>query len=291
MSRRQHERTSRFSDEIGALARSASLAFRDEDPDGSMTIIYAAWWNSGLRGRTFTRLLMDATAITKQRISTGAIRAGIPGHRAAMPYFLAVLTQLIDDADRRPRSSPATPRFAGAVTSKTNQLMDLVIVCGFDRFLQSSNNRNAVFALERIVDPARPAVLLKSRKQAALIHGRLMKLLDYYSADSEPLPILRVTRGGRDRHGFGVVLDQRIEVALDDALEALPVAHRRLRGRYRRGRCQQQRARQYANRRGHGVPLLVVISGSRAGTAMVTERRRLAAVRRLSADAARTSRG
>jgi hypothetical protein len=117
MSKRQHERASRFSDEIGALAGSASLAFRDEDPDGSMKVIYAAWWNSGLRGRTFTRLLTEATVITKQRISTGAIRAGVPGHRAAMPYFLAVLTKLVGAADRRPPSLPTTSRFASAVSN------------------------------------------------------------------------------------------------------------------------------------------------------------------------------
>ena len=100
-----------------ALARGASLAFRDEDPDGSLKVIYAAWWNSGLRGRTFTRLLTDATVITKQRISTGAIRAGVPGHRAAMPYFLAMLTQLVADADRRPRSLLTTSQFEGAALS------------------------------------------------------------------------------------------------------------------------------------------------------------------------------
>jgi hypothetical protein len=60
MSRRQHERDSRFGDVNEALAQGASLAFRDEDPAGSMKVIYVTWWNSGLRGHTFTRLLITA---------------------------------------------------------------------------------------------------------------------------------------------------------------------------------------------------------------------------------------
>jgi hypothetical protein len=108
MSRRQGERASRFKAEIESSIRSVAAAFRDNDVEASVTAATRLWWTSRLRGRRFARLVNQARSVTQQRISLGVIHKGEPGRREAMPYFFAVLRDLIDreSAHAGPRSGP-----------------------------------------------------------------------------------------------------------------------------------------------------------------------------------------
>jgi hypothetical protein len=96
MSRRQSERSSRLQAEIESSVRSAATAFRDNDVEASITTAIRLWWTSRMRGRRFAQLLHQARDVTQQRISLGTIEKGEPGRREAMPYFFAVLRDLID---------------------------------------------------------------------------------------------------------------------------------------------------------------------------------------------------
>ena len=61
-----------------------------------------------LRGRRFAELVRQAYDVTQVRISLGAIERGDAGRREAMPYFLAVLRDLvIHDGGTRSPGCPA----------------------------------------------------------------------------------------------------------------------------------------------------------------------------------------
>jgi hypothetical protein len=92
MSRRQSDRASRFQIEIEQGIRVAATMFRDNDPDAS---VRAVWWTSRLRGRRFATLVRQAREITQERISLGVVERGEAGQRKAMPYFFAVLQDLV----------------------------------------------------------------------------------------------------------------------------------------------------------------------------------------------------
>jgi hypothetical protein len=102
VSRRQRERTSRFQSVIETGVRSAAVDFGDNDFDGSVSTAVHLWWTSRLRGRRFAQLVYRARDVTRQRISLGVVQHGEPGRRKAMPYFFAVLRDLVD----RERSTP-----------------------------------------------------------------------------------------------------------------------------------------------------------------------------------------
>jgi hypothetical protein len=105
MSRRQTERLSLFRGQIESSIRKASTMFRDNDVESSVTTAVRLWWSSRMRGRRFAQLVQQAHDVTQQRISLGVIQKGEPGQRDAMPYFFAVLRDLVD------RESPvAGPR-------------------------------------------------------------------------------------------------------------------------------------------------------------------------------------
>lgn len=95
VSERQHQRVSRFAAEIEASVRSAALAFRADDAEASVSAALRMWWTSHLRGRRFAQLVREAYEITQARISLGSVEGGEAGHRQAMPYFLAVLQDLV----------------------------------------------------------------------------------------------------------------------------------------------------------------------------------------------------
>lgn len=102
VSRRQAERVSRFHAEIEAAVRSAALAFRADDVEASIRATTGLWWTSRLRGRQFAQLIHQARAVTQERISVGGVGRGEPGRREAMPYFFAVLRDLVrQHVDRR----------------------------------------------------------------------------------------------------------------------------------------------------------------------------------------------
>jgi hypothetical protein len=111
MSRRQSERTSRFQAQIESGIRSAATAFRDNDVDASITAAIRLWGASRMRGRRFAQLVQQACDVTQQRISLGVIQKGEPGRREAMPYFFAVLRELVDrePLHARPHSDPRGP--------------------------------------------------------------------------------------------------------------------------------------------------------------------------------------
>ena len=96
MSRRQHERVSRFEVDIQASVRVAAVAFRDNDIEGSVAAVVRLWWGSGLRGRRFVQLVGQAREITQERVSLGLVERGQPGRREAAPYFLVVLRDLVN---------------------------------------------------------------------------------------------------------------------------------------------------------------------------------------------------
>src|SRR5690242_8818351 len=95
MSRDNHRRTSRFHMDIERSVASAAMAFRDNDVEASVHTAVRLWWTSQLRGRRFARLVVQAREITQQRISVGSVQHGQPGRRQAMPYFFAVLRDLV----------------------------------------------------------------------------------------------------------------------------------------------------------------------------------------------------
>ena len=102
MSRRQSERASRFRVEIEEGVRSAAVAFRDNHVEASVSTAIRLWWTSHVRGRRFTQLVRQAYDVTQARISLSAIERGDAGRREAMPYFLAVLRDLVtNDAGTR----------------------------------------------------------------------------------------------------------------------------------------------------------------------------------------------
>jgi hypothetical protein len=94
MSRRQSERASRFQAEIEESVRSAAVAFRDDDVEASVRTAVRLWWTSHLRGRRFAQLVRQAYEVTQARISWRYQR-GDARQREAMPYFLAVLRDLV----------------------------------------------------------------------------------------------------------------------------------------------------------------------------------------------------
>lgn len=104
MSRRQHERASRFEVDIEQAVRGAAATFRDNDVETSTAVVLRLWWTSRLRGRRFAQLVAHARELTAARISVGGVERGEPGQRHAMPYFLAVLRDLTHH-ERRPRSN------------------------------------------------------------------------------------------------------------------------------------------------------------------------------------------
>jgi len=101
MSRRQGERWSRFQVEIENGVRGAATAFRDNDPEASVGEAVRLWWTSRLRGRRFAKLVRDAHEVTQDRISLSGVVRGEAGRREAMPYFFAVLRDLVDRDRRR----------------------------------------------------------------------------------------------------------------------------------------------------------------------------------------------
>ena len=110
MSRRQRGRASRFLGEIETGVRSAAEALRDNDVDASVATAVRLWWTSRLRGRRFAQLVHQARGVTWRRISLGVVQRGEPGRREAMPYFFAVLRDLVDQERSAPghRSDPGT---------------------------------------------------------------------------------------------------------------------------------------------------------------------------------------
>ena len=58
------------------------------------------WWSSRLRGRRFAQLIHQARELTQERISLGAVERGEAGRREAMPYFFAVLWDLVNQEQR-----------------------------------------------------------------------------------------------------------------------------------------------------------------------------------------------
>jgi hypothetical protein len=97
MSGRQTERGSRFQVEIEDGVRRAAAEFRDDDVEASVNSAERLWWTSRLRGRRVAQLDRRAREITHARISLGGVERGEPGRREAMPYFFAVLQNLVKD--------------------------------------------------------------------------------------------------------------------------------------------------------------------------------------------------
>jgi len=96
VSRRLHERSSLFRAQIESSIRSASTMFGDNDVESSVTTAVRLWWTSRMRGRRFAQLVRHARDVTQQRMSLGVIQKGEPGQREAMPYFFAVLRDLVN---------------------------------------------------------------------------------------------------------------------------------------------------------------------------------------------------
>jgi hypothetical protein len=103
MSRRQRERTSLFLGQIETGVRSAALDFGDNDVEASVATAVRLWWTSRLRGPRFAQLVYQARDVTRQRISLGVVEQGEPGRRKAMPYFFAMLRDLVDQDRPQPR--------------------------------------------------------------------------------------------------------------------------------------------------------------------------------------------
>ena len=76
------------------------MAFRDNHVEASVSAAVRLWWTSHLRGRRFAQLVRQAYDLTQARISLSGVERGDAGRREAMPYFLAVLRDLVTNAAR-----------------------------------------------------------------------------------------------------------------------------------------------------------------------------------------------
>src|SRR5207237_3222310 len=99
---------SRFQAEIEDGVRLAAVNFRDNNVEASVNAAVRLWWTSRLRGRHFSHLIRQARDVTWERISLGRVDHGKPGQREAMPYFFAVLHELVvkDRRNADPSGSP-----------------------------------------------------------------------------------------------------------------------------------------------------------------------------------------
>ena len=95
MSYRQNVRVSRFAGDVEALVLAAANRFWDDDPSRSVRTALRLWWRSRLRGRRFVQILQEATSRTSERVSVGGVKQGAPGRREAMPYFFAIVRDLL----------------------------------------------------------------------------------------------------------------------------------------------------------------------------------------------------
>jgi len=99
--------------EIGDRVRRAAAAFRENDVEASIRVALRLWWMSRLRGRRFAALVHEAYDVTQVRISLGAVERSDAGRREAMPYFLAVLRDLmIQDGRTRCRGGAGSVRIS-----------------------------------------------------------------------------------------------------------------------------------------------------------------------------------
>ena len=100
MSYRQNARAPRFAGDVETLVLAAANRFWDDDPNRSVRTALRLWWRSRLRGRRFVQLLQEATSRTSERVSLGGVKQGAPGRREAMPYFFAILRDLVAQESR-----------------------------------------------------------------------------------------------------------------------------------------------------------------------------------------------
>ncbi len=110
MSRRQSERTSLFRVEIETGVRSSAVELHDNDVEASVTTAVRLWWTSRLRGRRFAQLVYQARDVTRQRVSLGIVQRDEPGRRRGMPYFFAILCDLVDQERAAPSHRSAARR-------------------------------------------------------------------------------------------------------------------------------------------------------------------------------------
>jgi hypothetical protein len=110
VSQRQGQRASRHQAEIEATVRGAALALRADDVEASVNAVVRVWWTSHLRGRRFAQLVHQARAATHERISVGGVEGGEAGQRQAMPYFFAVLRELVRNEAAAQQSPPHADR-------------------------------------------------------------------------------------------------------------------------------------------------------------------------------------
>lgn len=100
------EEDDRYRDpELDAFIDGRAGPYRDDDPERSRLRAQRLWWNSGLPAVRFRALLAEAAAVTNRMISAGYVERGAAGRRHAMPYFFAVLEDLV----RRERAAQAPP--------------------------------------------------------------------------------------------------------------------------------------------------------------------------------------
>ena len=110
MSQRQRERTSLLRGEIETGVRRAAVELHDNDVEASVATAVRLWWTSRLRGRRFAQFVYQARDVARQRISLGVVQHGEPGQRKAMPYFFAVLRDLVDQERSAPGRRSAARR-------------------------------------------------------------------------------------------------------------------------------------------------------------------------------------
>src|SRR5258708_34122109 len=73
------ERWSRFQVEIENGVRYAAAAFRDHDPEASVSAVVRLWWTSRLHVRRFAQFVRQARDVTQERISLSVVVRGEPG--------------------------------------------------------------------------------------------------------------------------------------------------------------------------------------------------------------------
>jgi hypothetical protein len=95
VSSQQKARMSRSTGDVETLVLSAANRFWDNDPNRSVRTALRLWWRSHVRGRRFVQLVQEATKRTSERVSLGVVQQGVPGRREAMPYFFAILSDLV----------------------------------------------------------------------------------------------------------------------------------------------------------------------------------------------------
>ncbi|MFN8526776.1 MAG: helix-turn-helix domain-containing protein [Chloroflexota bacterium] len=96
---------SNLTDDLASRIRAIGIELRDSGSARSIARAQHALWNSGLPYPAFAAIVEIARSRTREELSKGTVKNGQPGRRSAMPYFFAVLDDLVNQERDRVRGA------------------------------------------------------------------------------------------------------------------------------------------------------------------------------------------